>query len=64
MSHKATSKLTPDERKEFEQYLEVHRMSEGKSLWKVVCGAMAKALLEIKESEIKSSPVTHCHQSR
>ena len=53
MSHTALVKLTLNEREKFEEYLGIHRISEGKTLWEVVTGAIAKVFLEIELSEIK-----------
>ena len=56
MSHMASAKVTQEETEEFKEYLEIHKMSEGKSLWEVVSEAMAHTFLGIEESEIKPQP--------
>ena len=45
---KAIAKLTTKEREEFEEYLELLWVSEGKSLYKVVAGAIAQACMGIE----------------
>ena len=54
MSQKAITKLTPKEREEFKEYLEIHWMPKGKSLWEIVAGALVQAFLGIKQCKIKS----------
>ena len=54
LSHMAIAKFTPEQRKELMEYLEIHKMSEGKSLCEGVSGEMAQVISGIEESEIKS----------
>ena len=46
--------LPSKERKEFKEYLEIHWMSEGKSLGEVVTGVIAQAFLRTEKHEIGS----------
>ena len=56
MSCKA--KLTLEEREEFKEYQEIHKMSQGISFWEFVSGVMAQAFLGIRESGIMPPPTS------
>ena len=54
MSWNTIANLTPKEREESEQYLEIHRVSNNKSPFKSVAGALVQAFPGIKKHKIKS----------
>ena len=56
MSCKAISKLTPEERRNFKEYLKIHWVFDSKCPCEVISEAIAWAFPGITESEIKSLP--------
>ena len=61
MSCKEISKLAPEEREEFKDYLQLHMMSQGESLWEVMYKALAQDFPVIEENEgmpLSSGPLT------
>ena len=54
MSKHTIAKLTPKEREEFEEHLDIYQISEDKSLQEVVAGTIAQSLPGIEEHEMES----------
>ena len=50
------SKLTLEQRSGFQNYLEYHKMSQGKSLWEVVSGAKAQTFRGIEGNQNMPPP--------